>query len=223
MTLYPLQTLIPSSYDCLDSVLATIKGGEVVRVTNTSLTSGDQAAQDEFDGYSFNVGTQMRPVVTNVLSSGARPLGLADDGTTGYGTYLGSVVGGAVGQQVVPGASQGPHTATGSGKLTVWFMDGFYSVSLDACDTTTATGLTVGNSTLRGGDPLYATAAGKLTPNISAAFESVVVAHFIRFATNGAKVSTQPYMVSTANSPSGQLVPGPRDFDRAEIFWHVES
>ncbi len=84
---------------------------------------------------------------------------------------------------VTGGAVLGPHTATGSGKITVWHMPGLYSVSLDAADTSSSTGLTTTNATLTVGDALYATSAGLLTPDSGSSFEAdVVVGRFVEFA-----------------------------------------
>ena len=116
-----------------------------------------------FDGY-VNVGGSpavfKRPAVTRLwgyggyLSDGyARPIMLADEGIIGYGTLFGAVVGGTVGQQVngpttYTGAVLGPHTATGSGKVTCWDKPGLYAVSLDAVDTTASVGFQPTNTTL---------------------------------------------------------------------------
>ena len=122
---------------------------------------------------------------------------LADDGTSGYGTLFGVVVGGTVGQVVTGGAVLGPHTATGSGKVTCWDKPGVYGVSLDACDTTASTGLAPTNGTLDTGAALYATSAGLLTPNSGARFENVVVGRFIDFETNGSLVNTPSRLASS--------------------------
>lgn len=190
-------------FDGLDSEVLGLKGGEVVTFKSVvATTATDAAAHDVFDGY---VATNKRVVVTKTLSSGNRPLMLADEGITGYGTLFGSVVGGTVGQVVTGGASLGPHTATGSGKVTCWHVPGVYAVSLDACDTTASTGLTVTNSTLNTGAALYATSAGLLTPNSSAAFETVVVGRFIDFEMSGSLVTTPNKLVGTLNTPDGTL------------------
>jgi hypothetical protein len=208
-------------YDGLDSEVLTLKGGEVVTFASVALTLGDKAAADSFDGYTDPSGTAKRVVVTKTLASGKRPLMLADDGISGYGTLFGTVVGGTVGQQVngpnsVTGAVLGPHTATGSGKVTCWDKPGLYAVSLDACDTTSSTGLTVTNTTLDTGAALYATTAGLLTPNSGAAFEAVAVGRFIEFETNGSLVTTPNRLVAALNSPSGNVSSvGPRQFSVA--------
>ena len=62
--------------------------------------------------------------------------GLADDGTTGYGTSFGTVIGAAVGKgtgfgtlSTIGVVTVGPQTTNGSGKVTVWHAPGLYGVS----------------------------------------------------------------------------------------------
>ena len=161
-------------FDVRDAELTSFKGGEVCAFasvpTNTqpgvTAPGLDQAAYDVFDGYvQISAGVYTRPAVSKSwgtapaggvtfptvasLAAATRPVFLADDGILGYGTLFGAIVGGTVGQQVngpnsYTGAILGPHTATGSGKMTLWDKPGLYAVSLDAVDTT-ATSLTVFN------------------------------------------------------------------------------
>lgn len=192
-------------FDGQDSDYNTIKGGELVRLTGTLTTGADLAAADIQDGY-VGTTTKLRPVVTKTLVSGSRPLFLADEGTAGYGTLFGAVVGGIAGrkQNSLTATQLGPHSGEGSGKITCWDKPGLYAVTLDACDTTASTGLVVDNATITVGSALYATSAGLLTPNVGAAFETLVVARFIEFtANNGTLVNTPNYLVSALNSPSG--------------------
>lgn len=202
----PLQATLPlGQFDGQDGELTDFLGGEVAALTYTSITGADLDAADVKDGYSGST-TKVRPVVTHTLVSGMRPLFLADEGILGYGTLFGSVVGGTCGQIVSGGSTLGPHTTAGSGKVTLWNQMGTYAVSLDAVDTTASTGLVVLNNNLTPGAALYATTAGKLTPNAGAAFEAVVVARFIEFTVNnGAKVTSTQSMVAAVNSPSGQV------------------
>ena len=201
-------------FDGLDSEVLTLKGGEVVTFNSVPLTSTDKAASDAFDGYS-EPSVEKRTVVTKTLVDGYRPLMLADDGVAGYGTLFGTVVGGTVGQVVTGGAVLGPHTATGSGKVTCWDKPGLYAVSLDACDPTASTGLTPTNTTLKTGAALYASSssstfgAGLLTPNSAESFDSgpFVVGRFVEFATNGSLVNTPNKLVQALNSPSGASAP----------------
>lgn len=197
-------------YDGLDTEVLTLKGGEVVTFSSVVVPSTDKAASDAFaDGY---VAPSSRVVVTKTLLSTSRPLMLADEGITGYGTLFGTVVGGTVGQQVngpnsVTGAVLGPHTATGSGKVTCWEKPGLYAVSLDACDPNVTNGLQPQNPTLTTGSALYATSAGLLTPTLasSAGGAGPVVGRFVEFETNGSLVTTPNSLVAALNSPSGNV------------------
>jgi len=195
-------------FDGKDSEYLTLKGGEVVTLTNSLVSSGDKAAKDSFDGYVNTSSAANRPVVTKTLDGYSRPLFLADEGITGYGTLFGSVVGGVVGQ-LTTGAVLGPHTATGSGKVTCWDKPGLYAVSLDACDTNASIGLQPTNTTLATGAALYYTTAGLLTPNSASAPGGLggaltVVGRFVDFETNGSLVTTPNSLVAALNSPSGQ-------------------
>ena len=182
--LYP--GLYPMCFDAVDGELNTFKGGEVVTTTALAAAGTDQAAADVFDGYVLGGATVKRVAVTKNLTSGNRPLFLVDDGLTGYGTLLGSVVGGTAGVGGLHSpVALGPHSAAGSGKLTCWASPGLYAVSLDAVDTDPTTGLTVSNPTLTTGAALYATAEGVITPNSGEAFENKVIARFIDFSTTG--------------------------------------
>jgi hypothetical protein len=167
---------------------------------------------------------------SNGFAGATRPFFLADDGILGYGTLFGAVVGGTVGQQVngpnsYTGAVLGPHTATGSGKVTLWDKPGLYAVSLDAVDGY----LSPSNLSLVVGTPLSFTAGssstisggGLLTPANLANFgapttgagpiggavagANPVVATFIEFNTNGSLVTTPNYLVAALNSPSGNV------------------
>jgi hypothetical protein len=228
-------------FDGLDTDYLTVKGGEIctlIQVADSGqpgVTSSafDKAAYDVFDGYdSLPGGVLMRPALTHTFTTGtsagltatptSRPLMLTDDGIAGYGTLFGSVVGGVCGQQVnspsvITGALLGPHTATGSGKITAWDKPGLYAVSLDATDTAAVTGLQPSNSGLFVGCPLGFTVNGVLTPNLtgntsalvggfgSGATNCPVVGRFIEFNTNGSLVNTPNYLVAALNSPSGNV------------------
>lgn len=184
-------------FDGYDGDYLTILGGEVGTLRAVGLTDGDHAAKDAdgSDGY-VGTSTKVRPAVTKTLVSGNRPLFLLDEGTSGYGTLFGSVLGGIAGQ-LTTGTVLGPHTATGSGKVTCWDKPGLYAVTLNAVDTA-ADGLVPSNAALSVGDPLYATAAGLLTPEASRSFEAtLVVARFVEFSTNGSMVTTPVHLVTT--------------------------
>lgn len=196
-------------FDGLDSEVLTLKGGEIVTFKSvTATTATDKGAVDAFDGY---VNSAKRVVVTRNVGTTKRPLMLADDGITGYGTLFGSVVGGTVGQVVTGGAVLGPHTATGSGKVTLWEKPGMYAVSLDACDTAASDGLQPTNASLDTGASLTfvpaSTSGGQLTPvgSTAAAGNTVVVGRFVDFETNGSLVNTPNSLVAALNSPSGDV------------------
>lgn len=218
--LRPLQASLPlGQFDGVDGTTALLKGGEVVGFTQLNLaTTTDKGASDLSDGY-VGTTTKYRPAVTSTLTSGMRPLFLADEGIAKYGTLFGEVVGGATGQVVSGGAQLGPHSSTGSGKVTLWGNPGLYAVTLDAVDTNAVTGLNPLNSSLSVGAALYATSAGLLTPNAGSAFEAVVVARFVEFTTDGSLVTSTQAQVSALNSPTGSpaLVLG---FTQAVIHFH---
>lgn len=204
-------------FDALDAQATTVLGGEVAGFTYVSIVPGDQAAADITDGYIAQHAT--RPVATVTLVAGMRPLFLVDEGTVGYGTLFGRVVGSAVGKTVIGGTVLGPHTASGSGKWTLWDKPGLYAVTLDAVDTTVNSGLVPTNGAIVGNDPLYATAAGLLTPDLAAAFEAFVVGRFIEFTGDGSLVSTKLSMVQALNSPGNSPAP-PAQFTQAVIHFH---
>src|ERR1700723_4386108 len=85
-------------FDGLDAEVLTFKGGEVctfASVASPNPPGTDKAAHDDFDGYS-PFGSGKRAVVTRTIgtagsgtgTTGVRPLMLADDGITGYGTLF---------------------------------------------------------------------------------------------------------------------------------------
>lgn len=190
-------------YDALDSQVDEVLGGEVGTLTGVAVSNSDLAAADVGDGYA--PADAERPVVTHTLASGARPLFLIDDGIKHYGTLWGAVVGGTAGQ-ITEGPRLGPHSAHASGKLTVWDKPGLYAVTLDAADTTHNTGLVPQNPNLSVGDPLYATTAGKLTPNSAASFESdLVLGRFVEFMTDGSLVTTPKQLAQDLNEPGIEI------------------
>ena len=227
------------SFDGYDGDFLTTKGGEVCTLISVPVSGQpgitspgfDKAAFDSFDGY-VDPGAVKRPVVTHTgLTATSRPLMLTDDGMLGYGTMFGAVVGGQVGQQsngpnLYTGAVLGPHTATGSGKITCWMQPGIYAVTLDAVDTAATTGLQPTNTTLDVGAALTYTAAGLLTPVVggSGVSGAPVVGHLVEFATNESLVTTQQFMVAALNSPSGNVSSVmPRTFRFAKIYFNVAS
>lgn len=224
MALRPLQsgTQPLGQFDALDAQATAVLGGEVATFTYVSIAAGtDDAAADIDDGYVAQA--QTRPAATTTLPGGARPLFLVDEGTANYGTLFGEIVGSAVGLTSTGGASLGPHTASGSGKWTLWDKPGLYAVTLDAVDTTLNSGLVPTNPALAGGDSLFATAAGLLTPDAGAAFEATTLARFIEFSDTGSLVTSTLSLVQALNSPSGTSTTPAASFTQAIFHWNPES
>jgi len=189
-------------FDGLDTEVLTLLGGEVVTFGTVQTSTLDKAAFDSLDGYVNSANLGKRVVVTRTIGANVRPLMLCDEGITGYGTLFGTVVGGTVGQvmtgqTVANGGVLGPHTATGSGKVTCWEKPGLYAVSLDAaCDSNATTGLRPTNATLTTGSALNVTSTGLLTP--AAGQTGTLCGRFVDFDTNGS-------LVNTTNSLIGAL------------------
>jgi hypothetical protein len=218
MALKPLQAQLPfgqfDGYDA-DVVVGGLKGGEVVTLVPYGLAGTDQVAADGngADGYT-GTAAKYRSIITKTLGAGSRPLFLADEGTSGYGTLFGQLVGAVAGQKTA-GAQIGPHTASGSGKVTVWNYPGLYAVTLDAVNTA-ADGLLPSNAAVWAGKALTATTAGLLSPVGAAAgsFDSnLVVARLVEFGTNGSLVTTPNYLTGTVQAAFTQVV----------ISWTVET
>lgn len=208
-------------FDGDDDQILTLKGGEVVTLVSKLLSTPDKAAHDSFDGYTnLAANAPRRPVVTRTLAADSRPLFLSDDGVSGYGTLFGTVVGGTVGQtaygplSTVPSTAQlGPHTATGSGKVTLWGAPGLYAVSLDACSQGTS-GLQPTNTTLDTGDALTFTSTGLLTPVTGGGgVGSTPVATFVEFTNGGS-------LVTTPNNLVAGLATSTRRFAFATFWWN---
>ena len=197
-------------FDGKDDEVLDLKGGEVVTFAAVAVDAADKAAKDVFDGYTMDGATEKRVYVTKSLASDSRPLMLADDGISGYGTLFGTVVGGTVGQtsfgldSVVPASALlGPHTALGSGKVTCWHLPGVYAVSLDACDDDASDGLQPTNTGITTGQALTFTSDGLLTPVGSAAAVAgaPVVGTLIDFETKGSLVTTPNKLVTSLVDP----------------------
>ena len=229
MSLKPLQAQMPlGQFDGLDTILTTLKGGEIVffdKVVATVAT--DKAAADAFDGYAA---PNYRAVI-NIATAGSelKPLMLADEGVTGYGTLFGVVVGGSVGQtsygpnSTIPStAVLGPHTTAGSGKVTCWAQHGLYAVSLDAVDTTAVSGLVPGNANAVPGAPLTYTSAGKLTTTTGGnrVGSAPNVANFVEFTTNGSLVTTPNNLVGTLSTPDGYVTSSSRVYTYAVVWFN---
>jgi len=126
-----------------------------------------------------------------------------NDGTTGYGTLFGSLIGHPIGLSTT-GAAIGPHTASGSGKVTAWDKPGLYAVSLDACDSDV---VTAGFDTPLPGESLYCGAATAQLTRVDAGL-GYKVATFVELSGNGSLVTTP-----------GRLVGAVEAFDRVVIMY----
>jgi hypothetical protein len=214
MALFILQAgLQPlGDFDVLDTDQASIFGGEVMTLDEASrtITSSEKAAADVLDGYIANeidVGT---PTATRVqarladTSTESRKLFyLSDDGTTSYGTLFGEVIGNPTGLNTT-GTNLGPHTASGSGKVTLWDKPGLYAVSTSvlASDVIPSTGNL--NDTPLPGELLYrGSTSGQLT---RATTSTDKIAMFVELAGDGSLVTTP-----------GRLVGATEAFDRIKI------
>ena len=203
------------SFDGYGSNTTNFKGGEVCTWRAMPYPAVG-AADVNNDGYvtSTSFGKEVPGVSydwAGIVSDGGTvhgPFFLADDGTTNYGTLFGAVVGGSVGTQVnglnsFTGAVLGPHTATGSGKITCWDKQGLYGVTLDAVNSslTPAASVTVGT-------PLYFDSAGKICltgQNGTNGVTSPIIGRVASFETNGSLVTTPQNLVAALNSPSGDV------------------
>jgi hypothetical protein len=214
------------------------QGGEVC--TWAAMPSPASGASDvNSDGYVAPTGLGFTvPGISRALltSSSTGPFFLADEGINHYGTLFGAVVGGSVGQQVngpntYTGAVLGPHTSTGSGKVTVWDKPGLYGVTLDSVDTA-SDGLVLTNGSLKVGTLLTFGAggtskAGYLTPVGSTLADAAtggdntkVVATLASFETNGSLVTTPYSLVAALNSPSGDVTSiKPNNFYMAVVWY----
>jgi hypothetical protein len=161
----------------------TVTGGEIgvfEADTNTGNSTEDPAAADVLQVGPISNGDKLmvalgQPTHTTLVAFPTTGLAgdlrfLLDDGTDGYGTLMGSAIGGTAGLGVTYGRSAsgavvaiGPATHFGSGKVTCWHAPGLYAI-----DGTALTGATQANATL------YATSAGILTA--VAAGDSVAIA-----------------------------------------------
>lgn len=120
-------------FDLEDDILGTLEGGEHVALNATAIGAEGYAADvssvgpfvgADLAGNRASVKFDTAARLVNVLA------GLADEGTTGYGTLFGRTIGSNAGRAtVINGAVVvGPSTERGSGKVTVWSQSGLYSV-----------------------------------------------------------------------------------------------
>jgi len=193
-------------FDCLDTDQAAILGGEVMTLDEASRANSttEKAAYDVFDGYVADAVDTGDPTATRVVARIAdtssetyKVFYLSDDGTTHYGVMFGSVIGGPVGLATT-GTNLGPHTTTGSGKVTLWDKPGLYAVSLDAlaADVVPATG-NMFDTPLPGTVLYRGQTSGRLT---RAAASSDKVAAFVELTSNGSLVTTPAKLVGAAET-----------------------
>lgn len=217
MALFPLnpgaQPL--GQMDLVDTEQSSILGGEVMTLTAASRvnTSTEKAAADVLDGYLYDTTPDVlnRVGVTRASAAANYPLYLSDDGTAGYGTLFGQVIGTPAGLLTV-GTNIGPHTAAGSGKVTLWDKPGRYAVTTDAAasdfiSAIPALGLTPGEVLGFGSS----TDLGKLCHNdCSNLVTNSGVGYLV-------EVGSLPSLVTTPN----RLVGATESFDRFELEFHA--
>lgn len=155
-------------------VSQTVTGGEIGILeedTNTGNSTEDSAAADSLQVGPISNGDKVMVALGSPLaidtdtndSSGATLRFLLDEGTAGYGTLFGGVIGGTTGKGVTYGLSSsgavladlGPATHFGSGKVTCWHAPGLYAVS-------GSTAAPAQVQAARVNDELWATSAGVL-------------------------------------------------------------
>ena len=205
MTLYIYQPGIQplGQFDCVDSYASSIKGGEIGTLTFASRTntSTEKAAYDVLDGY---VGRNYRAAVWMGVNVNSRPLWLLDEGTTGYGTLFGSVIGTPIGLSTT-GSALGPHTTAGSGKVTCWDKPGLYAVSTDAVSQA-ANGLVVTNGALVPGVKVEYTAAGLLIATGGTGALTTGVGRLVEFEMNPFLVTTPASLVGATASATRVVI-----------------
>lgn len=203
MALYPLQPgMHPvGQIDVVDTELAHIKGGEVMTLTSASRTNAadEVAAADALDGYIYS-GSGLRVASTRADTAAQYPLYLADDGNspdylTSFGKLTGPLGLGA-------GAVVGPHTASGSGKITLWATPGLFAVSVDALASDFVA--TIGSGGMAVGTRIgFGNGAdkGKLAHDACAnKVASTGVGSFVEFASDPSLVTTPNRLVGAAES-----------------------
>lgn len=215
-----LRILNPSApplgqFDFEDGYLSSVKGGEICTLVALSrtLTATEKAAADVLDGYTNYSQKKRAGLTLNIAVKTARPLWLTDDGTTGYGTLFGEVIGAPAGLSTT-GTNLGPHTAAASGKVTAWDKPGLYAVTLDATDQHATLGLQPGCTALVPQKALYPTILGLLTPTAgrSVGADGPTVARFVEFETTARSLVRTP----------ASLVGATAVFEHAVISYFVE-
>lgn len=174
-------------FDLLDTEADSILGGEIGTFDGTLRDSagGTDLHAFDVDGY-VEGATPNRTVIRRANDTDAGPYLLLDDGTTGYGTYFGVLIGSNTGRVTNFGTSTGtvlgPATHRASGKITCWDKPGLYMVSIDV--------LCTGNpptSATAAGTALYSNAVGQWTLTAGAG----VVGRFVEWQNGDSLVTTQ--------------------------------
>lgn len=206
MALYVLQPgLTPlGQFDFLDTDLGNVLGGDlgVWGEASRVITTTEKAAQDVLDGYVADLvdagdSTASRPVLQlGDGTDGTVAHYLLDDGTAGYGTLFGELIGNPVGLATT-GTALGPHTAQASGKVTAHSMAGMYAVSTDALDADVI-GATNLNDTPLPGELLYRGAAtAQLTRVVVGGSQAAL---FVELRGDGSLVTTPGRLVGAAEA-----------------------
>lgn len=205
--IYPIGQL-----DLLDGYHSLVKGGEIGTVFGASRTNttSEKAAIDALDGYTNATDVLRAGVAPRVNATTTRPLFLLDEGTTGYGTLFGQVIGGPAGI-ASSGTNLGPHTAYAGGKVTCWGTSGLYGVSVDAVDTS-ADGLVITNASCDPGAKVQPQNDGVLTLSSAGTAVDVTVGRFVEF-------NTSPFLVTTPAS----LVGAAASATEVVFHYHVEG
>ena len=200
-------------FDVLDTDAGNILGGEIMVMDETSRTrtSTERAASDVYDGYVADLVDVGTPAASRTVARIADEVSetfnvffLADEGTAGYGTLFGSLVGQTCGL-VNATTGLGPHTTAGSGKVTLWDKPGLYAVSVDAVDALLDPTDGNLNDTPLPGTVLYRSTAGLLTTATTSADK---IGAFVELSSNGSLVTTP-----------GRLVGAAESFDRVKFMY----
>lgn len=174
-------------FDIEDDDRSNLSGGEIMTLAAIGADS---------DYYAADVEGMGEGVFANfTVSSGTiRPIFLADDGIKGYGTLFGELIGSTVGQATSQSGATviGPHTVSGSGKVTLWHSPGLYAVSTPADRSSPAGGTSDAFSgsvaSHNCNDQLQFTAAGKHLAATNSGFQ--VGAMYIGGLSDDSLVST---------------------------------
>lgn len=171
-------------FDILDSEAASILGGEIGTFDGTLRDSAGGTDLHAFDVDGYVEGAQpFRTVIRRANDTDAGPFLILDDGTTGYGTLFGSLIGATAGHTTEQSGAVvlGPSTLRGSGKVTAWDKPGLYMVTTDVLDTANPpTAATVA------GTALYSNAIGQWTLTTGGA----LVGRFVEWQNGDSYVNT---------------------------------